>query len=234
LALWILCIRPMPRVQKLALALMPFAVISPWLVRNYEVFHHIVLIRDNLGTELWNSNNACATFSFKINRSINCFQHPNESLAEASKVRAMGEYDYNQEKLREALAWIKDNPGKFAELTKQRFLAFWFFTPGRGYFSGGHIPASILMIWLTAPLSVGGLWLLSKNQRNTAGICLVWLILFPVIYYIIQFTPRYRYPIWWASLLPASFIVKEAALRVWQRVRKSHPHLAPAPDPQRS
>jgi len=222
LTLWIICFRRIQRVQKLVLIIIPFLVISPWLVRNYQVFHHFVLIRDNLGLELSISNNPCATFSFRTNRSANCYHHPNESVAEAGKVRALGEYVYNQTKLREALGWMKDNPARFADLTKQRFLAFWFYSPGRNYFAVRHIPLSILIIWLTTPLSIGGLWLLLKNDRNAAGLCLAWLVLFPAVYYFVAFVPRYRYPILWASFMPASFLLTEVVQEVWQGRRKSN------------
>ena len=136
LALWIACFGRIRRIQKLALIFVPFVVISPWLVRNYQVFHHFFFIRDNLGTELVNSNNPCATFSFNINRAVKCYNHPNENLIEARKILALGEYEYNQEKLQEVLAWIRNDPGKFTDLTKQRFLAFWFYSPSGNYFAG--------------------------------------------------------------------------------------------------
>jgi hypothetical protein len=201
-------------------------MLVPWLVRNEQVFHHFVLVRDNLGTELWNSNNPCAAFSFRNNRAAGCFHHPNESVDEAEKVRAMGEYAYNQQKLRESLDWIKTNPRKFAELTRQRFLAFWFYTPGGNYFEGRSIPASIWIIWLMGPLSIAGLYLLFQRDRISTGQCLVWLLLFPPIYYIIEFIPRYRYPILWASFLPASYYLCQSAQRIWQWLRGWYAGLA--------
>ena len=222
LTIWITFFRRIRRIQKLALIIIPFVVISPWLVRNYQVFHHFIFIRDNLGIELSITNNSCATFSFKFNQWTSCYNHPNESVTEARKVLASGEYEYNQAKLREALAWIRNNPGKFADLTKQRFLAFWFYSPGGHYFSGRNIPGSILIIWAVMPLSIMGLWLLFHRDRIVAGICLVWLVLFPPIYYFLAFIPRYRYPILWASLMPASFFLSELAQGIWQRLRKSY------------
>jgi hypothetical protein len=218
---WIAFSRRIRRVQKLALIIIPFAIISPWIVRNYRVFHHFIFIRDNLGIELSITNNPCSTFSFHLNRWSSCYHHPNESVDEARKVLASGEYVYNQAKLQEASAWIGNNPGRFATLTWQRFLAFWFYTPGRNYLPGQHIPAGILIIWLAMPLSIAGLWMLFKTDRISAGLCLVWLILFPPIYYFLAFIPRYRYPILWASLMPASFFLCEVAQRIWQRARKS-------------
>ena len=92
---------------------------------------------------------------------------------------ASGEYAYNQAKLQEASAWITNNPGRFATLTWQRFLAFWFYTPDRSHLPGQHIPAGIAIIWLVMPLSIAGLWMLFKTDRISAGLCLAWLILFP-------------------------------------------------------
>jgi hypothetical protein len=221
LAVWVACFKRTRRIQKLVLITIPFVVLSPWLIRNYQVFHHFLLIRDNLGMELRISNNPCATFSFQNNRLTGCYNHPNESVAEAGKVRVMGEYEYNQIKLREALGWIKDNPGRFANLTKQRFLAFWLYSPSGNYFAGRNIPMSILIIWLITPLNIGGLWLLLKHDRNAAGLCLAWLVLFPPIYYFIEFIPRYRYPILWASFMPASFFLTEVVKGVWQARQKS-------------
>lgn len=234
LTVWALCLARIPRMHRLALVAVPLAILFPWLVRNYEVFHHPVLIRDNLGTELWSSNNPCATYSFRENRAANCFRHPNESIDEAAQVRAKGEYEYNREKLREALAWMKNNPGKFADLTKQRFLAFWFYVPGGSYFAGRHIPVSIWIIWLAFPLSLAGLWLLFRTDRASAWICLAWLALFPPVYYFVEFIPRYRYPILWATFLPASFALERAAEALWQRFRKHFPRALPAPNPQQS
>lgn len=234
LTVWALSIPRIPRMQKLALIAVLLAIVSPWLVRNYQVFHHPIFVRDNLGTELWSSNNPCATFSFRENRTANCFRHPNESASEAAQVRAMGEYEYNREKLREALAWMKNNRAKFADLTKQRFLAFWFYTPGGNYFAGRHIPPSIWIIWLAFPLSVAGLWLLFRRDRASAWICLAWLALFPPIYYFVEFIPRYRYPILWATFLPASFALQQAAEAAWRRFRKPAPRVLPAPNPQQS
>jgi hypothetical protein len=222
LTLWMILSRHVRRAQKLAMILIPLAVISPWMARNYKVFHHLFFIRDNLGIELSITNNPCSTFSFRVNRWTSCYTHPNESVAESQKVLAAGEYGYNQAKLREALAWIRSNPGRFTTLTRQRSLAFWFYTPSKNYFSGQRIPAGILIIWLVMPLSIAGLWMLFKSDRISAGLCLIWLIFFPIIYYFLAFIPRYRYPILWASFMPASYFLSEVAQALWLRLRKSY------------
>jgi hypothetical protein len=234
LTLWIAFFKRIRRIQTLALIVIPFVVITPWMVRNYEVFHHLVPIRDNFGIELWSANNPCATFSYDKNRSTDCYNHPNESVSEAKIVRASGEYAYNQLKLRETLKWIGNNPGQFANLTRERFLAFWFYVPGVSYFSGQSVPVSILIIWLAAPLSIGGLWLLFKTDRNAAGLILVWLVLFPPAYYFLAFTTRYRYPILWASFMPAAFFLIRVTQGIWHALRNSDPVPLIADNPQES
>ena len=222
LTIWVSFFRPIRSIQKLALIIIPLAVISPWLVRNYQVFHHFIPIRDNMGTELSLANNPCATFSFNLNRSTKCYEHPNDSVAEAEKVVALGEYEYNKKNLRDALAWIRGNPGKFAVLTKQRFLAYWFFSARGIVFDGRPIPIGILIVWAVTPLSAVGLWLLFKKDRDAAGLCLVWLVFFPPIYYVLAYSQRYQFPVLWAIFLPASFVPSEIARNVWRRLTKSH------------
>jgi hypothetical protein len=219
---WVVIARPIRRVQKLALILIPLAVISPWLARNYKVFHHFILIRDNLGVELSISNRPCSSFSFNVSRSINCYNHPNVSLDEARKVVAAGEYEYNREYLRNAVSWIKSNPGRFAILTKQRFLAYWFFSPRGIFFDGRHLPLGILILWGVTPLSLVGLWMLLREDPTAAGLCLIWMLLFPPIHYITLFTPRYRFPLLWVSFIPASYVLSEAAQNIWGRLRKTY------------
>jgi len=220
--IWTVFFTPLRRVQKLALVVIPLCVISPWLVRNYEVFHHFILIRDNLGMEMSLGNNSCATFSFEVNRSIKCFDHPNASMDEARMVAQLGEYEYNQTKMRVALAWIQGNRGKFAKLTWQRFMAYWFFSPRGIFFDGRHLPVGILILWAVTPLGLVGLWMLFRRDPTAAGLILIWIALFPPIYYITTFSARFRFPLLWASFIPASFVLSEAAQNIWHRLRKTY------------
>ena len=222
ITIWVVLARPIRRVQKLALVIIPLAVISPWLIRNYEVFHHFILIRDNLGVELSISNSSCSTFSFNMNRSINCYNHPNVSVDEARMVAATGEYEYNREKLRNAVAWIEGNPGRFVLLMKQRFLAFWFFSPTGIFFGGPPLPMGILILWTVTPLGLAGLWLLYRKDPTAAGLCLTWMLLYPPIHYITLFTTRYRFPLLWVSFIPASFLLTEVGQMVLHRLRKTY------------
>jgi len=201
------------------LAILSLFVISPWLVRNYVVFRTPVFLRDNLGLELAVSNNACASFSFVLNDAPGgCFarNHPNENLGQALLVRSMGEPAYNRMRLREALRWISDNPSRFMTMTGQRFMAFWF--PGT---LGGPIQQTGEWEWVTdlfTVLSIPGLVLLWRTNRYAAAALGLWLVCFPPIYFVIQFDPRYRHPVLWATFVAGAYLVTSLASLIMNRV----------------
>lgn len=218
---WVFIATKLPRKQKLALLILPFLIISPWVVRNYRVFDHFIFMRDNLGLELAVSNNSCAGFSFKMNEFTGCFEanHPNKSELEAKKVRDLGEYEYNQVRLHEAVDWIKSNPRRFLSLTEQRVTAFWFPSPTGNPFDATDVPLGFLLGWLMVLLSLPGLWVMWRKNRQATAVVLLWLLLFPPIYYVVQFDLRFRNPILWAMFLPAGFFISELGKGVWYAFR---------------
>lgn len=220
---WVFVKTRIPRQQKLMLLFLPFLILSPWLIRDFMVFRHFIFVRDNLGLELAVSNNPCATFWFKTNESSRCFElnHPNKGLDQAERVQQMGEYAYNQARLHEAVEWIHANPGRFADLTWLRTVAFWFPSPTGHPLTDSRIPPGPLVMWFMTLLSVPGLWLLWKKNAHAAGILALWLVLFPLIYYVVQFDPRYRFPILWVNFLLAGILMAELAKGVWQAFRTS-------------
>jgi len=194
------------RVPAVALIILPAVMVSPWIVRNYLVFDRIILVRDNLGLELSVSNNDCAVFNLSAQLEGGCFQkvHPNRSASEAARVLAMGEARYNELRLREGRNWITKNSHRFMSLCAQRFVAFWLPHETEDLtqeiFQPGHRMQRYL-IYLMTFLSIIGLWVTARRDIETARVCMIWLCLYPIIYYVVQFDERYRYPIMWVTFL---------------------------------
>ncbi len=187
----------------LPLVLLPAVIISPWIIRNYLVFHRLIL-RDNFGLELSVSNNDCAQFSLRKNMDSTCtdIQHPYENATLAGKVLEMGEAQYSALRLRDALQWIAGHPARFVKLTGMRFIAFWFPTEsGSIHYAGSGRRLERVVIYLMTLLSLEGLMILCRLDVKSAAICISCLMLFPLIYYIIQFIDRYRDPIMWMTFL---------------------------------
>ena len=204
----------------LTLALVPLAVVAPWIVRDYVELHHIIFVRDNLGLQLAISNNDCASYSFELDRYTRCFapQHPNESLSEARKVVELGEVEYDRTRLRQAVEWSAGHPRRFLQLTAERFETFWIPRLIRyPWEQSGDVPRRRLLVSVLTVLSLPGLFLLWRSERPAAVACLLWLVLFPPVYYLTGYQERFRNPILWATFLPASWLLVEGARRFLQK-----------------
>lgn len=200
----------------MVIVLIPVVVVAPWLVRNYLVFHRFIPVRDNLGLELAVSNNDCARFGIQRNFETGCFQkeHPNVNLDEAKKVLALDEPKYNDLRLQEAKRWIAGNPVRFAKLCAMRFVVFWMPTETTSFFVSGRV-FERFAIYLMTILSLPGLLMLYRGDRRSAAVCLSCLGLLPLIYYVVQYEYRYRYPILWVTFLLGALPITYVLNRVF-------------------
>lgn len=210
------------------LAVLPLLMVAPWMIRNYNAFHRVVFVRDNLGIEMSVSNNSCASFSFVLNEMSNCYSqfHPNENLEEIHKVGELGEVAYNQEQMQVAKTWIKENKGAFVGLTVKRFVAFWvpmflsdelIVIHNRNFYS----LLRDVIVSVASLLGVLGAVLLWMKNRSVCVVILIWLVTFPVIYYLTQYNERARIPVEWGILLLGCFAVSEVAQRLMAGRKRS-------------
>lgn len=178
-------------------------VVAPWIARNYARFGAFIFVRDNFGLELALGNNPCASATLAQNIASGCHHsiHPNSSPSVAALVSSMGEYAFDQAKLRESLDWIPENKSAFAWLTIQRLRQFWFPTLQRKW----EMP----IVWCITPLAVIGFALLWRSRRTIGMLIGVTWVLYPAIYYLVPADPRYLYPIYWTMLLPAGYALTE-------------------------
>ncbi len=179
-----------PRTLGVALAVC-FGLCLPWMIRNYLVIGSFC-IRDTFGLELQVSNNDHAQPFMSDNiETAHVLYHPNLSRPQAVLVKQIGEVEYNRRKLNEALAWIKTNPSKFATLTAEHFLFFWF--PDRRLAFG---PVIWLVTLLSIPASISAL-----RTSTPRSVLLIALIAFSLPYMVVQSDLRYRTPTLWITAL---------------------------------
>lgn len=197
--------RKFVRARILPLVVLPALIVSPWLIRNYRVFQRL-LLRDNFGLELGSANNDCAQFSVQLNELAGCNVHPNVNAAEAQKIIAMGEPQYNAMRQHAAFQWIESHPRRFAQLTGMRAVTFWFpsETGTRPHYTGYGRRRERGLMYLMSLLSVPGLFLLYRKDHTSCALCLVCLLLFPIPYYITQFVFWHNYPVLWMIFLLGS------------------------------
>lgn len=172
----------------LAAAAVCLALVAPWTIRNYRVFGSLVPIRSNFGVELRLGNSPSAQGLWMS------WFHPSQDPREFARYRQMGELAYGRARRQEAMDFIRENPGRFAELCLRRALWFWIGTPR----SSTIDPSSALrnsLFLLSSVLAFWGLVLVIRDRQRGAWLYALALLVYPAVYYLTFAHPRYRHPI---------------------------------------
>lgn len=167
-----------------------FLAVLPWTIRNYYTVDGWVFVKSNFGLEFWIGNHP-ASYTQEL--------HPMFSLAERYRLIFEGEANYNKEKTRMALAYIKAHPGEFMRKTWSRVLDTWGSTEDSvkdAWVAALHLSRED--VWLCSAfsvLSLAGL-LLALHEKGLDALPVVLCpIVFPLPYYITHTALRYRHPI---------------------------------------
>ena len=167
-------------------------VISPWFIRNYVVFHRLILFRSNFGLELWLGNNP-------QNPGIwSWWLHPNENPEEGEVFARLGEIGYMSLKQREAIDFIKADPREFYEQTLHRFADNWtgIDEPLGDRLRGPWYVVTVLLINAFFPLlALPGTLLAYRRGNRYAYPFAMAVLVFPLVYYVTHTTARYRHPL---------------------------------------
>jgi len=164
-----------------AAALAALAVMSPWLVRNYELFHRFIPVRSGFGLELYIGNNGYSQ------RWVNSALHPNHSDAELSEYERAGEIAYMDHKLHQAEAYIRSHPAWFVWMTLRRIIYMWtgYWSFDRAYLKDEPLdPPNIFLDTTMTILGLLGLRKVFQRDRGLGVRFAIVLLFFPLTYYI--------------------------------------------------
>src|SRR5579859_7229302 len=190
--MWVLYRQQRAKTMKLHYAVLSgllfVGCIAPWLVRNDLVFGKFVFIRDNAGAELRLGNGPGADGQWMY------WLHPSQDPDELKKYRRLGEVAYVQEWKQEAIAWISENPGRFAAISLKRAFFFWFGTPRAMDSIAGEM-ARNMYFCLTSILAWLGLGVALRRGVRGAVLFFWWFLSFSMFYYFTFTHPRYRHQI---------------------------------------
>jgi hypothetical protein len=174
--------------------------VVPWTLRNRVRLGGWIFMRSNFGIEFQMANNDLAgpTMNDLDQSGLARKTHPYLNSKEAERVRELGEIAYNRERVRRALDWVKAHPRRFLQLTSARALDFWF--------GSYQEPGTAWVFTLTTLFAGLGAMRLRRDGKHEVLWYFgpVW-ICFPAVYYIVQYLPRYRIPMWWTVLLVAVY-----------------------------
>ena len=166
------------------------ACLTPWVYRNWIVFHAFIPTRGNLGAELYQST---------LPENDGFPWGPTLPLAEAAPeflhYKAIGELAYVKEKNIAARENIRRNPTRILDWTAKRVYFFWASVP--------HPFEKTVVVEYTREINFGlfsitgvlGLILSIKLKVPAAWLFAAIFLIQPLIYYAITVQSRFRHPL---------------------------------------
>ena len=166
------------------------AVISPWVIRNWVVFHAFVPMRSNFGAELYEAT-IFSNDGFPWMATLPLA----ETAPEFRRYERLGEIAYSKQQGEIAKTKIHAHPGLFARNALRRVYFFWISVP-HPTDSGVSVEA-IRRINFSFTSFAGLLGLaLAIRRRVPAAWLFFWAFaIIPFIYYFVTVQARFRHPL---------------------------------------
>lgn len=191
-------------------------VVSPWLVRNYNVFGKFIFVRDNLSLEMHTANNE------RSNGLWTRSEHPGNDPEAMRRFQDLGEIRFMEEKRQQFHEFVREHPGDFLRFTFYRALYFWIGTPQADIVAGYDLMiARHVMFFLLVALAFAGLWLTLRNKKKGGFLLACFLLIYPLPYYLVNPFPRYKHAIEPEMILLAVYLLWEASKTGWSIRTKS-------------
>jgi 4-amino-4-deoxy-L-arabinose transferase-like glycosyltransferase len=164
----------------IAAALAGIVVLSPWIARNYELFHRFIPVRSGYGLEFYIGNNGYS--QHWVNRAL----HPNHSDAELGEYERLGEIAYMDHKLQQGKDYVRSHPAWFAGMTLRRIVYMWtgYWSFDRAYLKDE--PLDPPNIFVNTTMTILGLLGLRRAFQYDPGLAVrfaIVLFFFPLTYY---------------------------------------------------
>jgi hypothetical protein len=166
------------------------AVITPWVARNYTVFHAFVPMRSNFGAELYE-----ATLFSDDGFPWGATLPMSERAPEFQRYERIGEIAYSKQQGEIAKAKIHAHPYLFARNALRRVYFFWISVPHP--LDAGILVEATRRINFSFFSFTGILGLALALRRRVPG---AWLFfwafaIYPFLYYLVTVQARFRHPL---------------------------------------
>ncbi len=180
------------KLQLVAAALAGGMVLTPWIARNYVLFHRFIPVRSGFGLELYIGNNGYST------RWVNSALHPNHSDAELAEYERVDEMAYMDHKLEQGKDYVRSHPGWYAWMTCRRIVYLWtgYWSFSRDYLKDEPLDPPNILVATTMSM-LGFLGLRRVFQRDLAlGVRFaIVFFFFPLTYYFTHPETYYLRPV---------------------------------------
>jgi hypothetical protein len=166
------------------------AVISPWVIRNWVVFHAFVPMRSNFGAELYEAT-IFSNDGFPWMATLPLA----ESAPEFRRYERLGEIAYSKQQGEIAKAKIRAHPDLFARNALRRVYFFWISVP-HPTDSGVSVEAiRRINFSFTSFAGLLGLALAIRHRIPAAWLFFWAFAIIPFLYYFVTVQARFRHPL---------------------------------------
>lgn len=181
------------------------ACITPWTIRNYETFHRLFFIRDNLPMELHEANNADSAGLWTRR------EHPGNDPVSMRHFQELGEIRFMDEKKAQVHEFIRDHPREFLLFTLERVWYFWAAPPQTVILGGYDLWVARHVEYLLAAIfAFAGLVLTFRRRNKYRWLLAPFLLIYPLPYYLVNPFQRYKHPIEPVMLLLIVYLLVES------------------------
>lgn len=177
----------------IAFGVVVMIVMSPWIIRNYRVFHRFVPTTTDAGHGFYVANNPRTLDDprgFWIPEDWSFLLRPGET--------SLGEVEANQRLMGLARDYLIDNPGTAARLMARRFITMWRFWPNPEFIERRYVILYGLSYVPLLPFIIAGFWLAHRRLRDRLPDLLLvdGLILYTTAMHVVFLAMmRYREPL---------------------------------------
>lgn len=168
------------------------AIVSPWFIRNYEVFHRFIPFRDNIGLVLRLGTKGETSYwgAYELG--------PWHSEPEWNEFKQLGELGYMDKKKQQAIEFIRTHKRWYVWTSIRRAVFIWtgYWSLDREYLKQEPLdPPNIFFCTSLTVLALVGLWRATRMDWSRSLPYALVLFSFPLIYYITSPEVYYRRPI---------------------------------------
>lgn len=165
----------------------------PWTIRNYYAIDGFVFVKSNFGMELWLGNNP------DVKKIYTSELNPMNNLPQRISLILSGEPNYNREKQRQAISYIKSHPRAFFRNTSDRIMDLWTATYDSTVEPWIYVlhlrSADVWFCTVFSVMAFMGLVLALLTNWMDALPLAICLLMFPIPYYLTRSSLRFRHPI---------------------------------------
>ena len=187
------------------------AMLTPWTIRNYEVFHKFIPIRGNFWVELHLGNTEATEGLWAW------WLHPSQDPEQLALYTRLGEAGYVAHMKTIVIGDIQRDPARFWRNSVRRFWFYWYDTPRVENVLPRFSETRNLLFFASSLLGWLGVALLFL-ERHSARWPFFWMfVAVPFVYYLTFPHPRYRAPIEPFIVILAVHLFRSAQKRIQPR-----------------